>query len=281
VDEPKADNNAAPQGESASVASLRHLYEAGVLTEAEFERRRAEAESRPGGSPAEPVGEQLPGQPSTVDTEPSPPAATDRWVCLRCFTANDPTATECSACGLPRGATPPASDVRLPTAARRRSPIWWVLRRFAWVLVVLAIAAGGAIFAAQRGSTGEITRGGNLAIQDVRVGDCFDLKDVHAQQTGDVNAKRCSDPHQFEMIFVGNLPAGSYPTDSEVNAFLTTYCDPAFTAYIGLAYQASALQIFYWTPTTDGWNRGDRAVQCAVFDPLDTALVGSLRGAAR
>ncbi|MGH2392622.1 MAG: hypothetical protein ACRDGH_03865, partial [Candidatus Limnocylindria bacterium] len=31
---------------------------------------------------------------------------TDRWVCARCFTSAEESATACPNCGLPRGASP-------------------------------------------------------------------------------------------------------------------------------------------------------------------------------
>ena len=49
VAEGSADERGAPS-ESATLASLRHLHESGVLSDADYEMRKADAESRLGGS---------------------------------------------------------------------------------------------------------------------------------------------------------------------------------------------------------------------------------------
>lgn len=272
-------SGAGDRTESATEGSLRRLHDAGVLSDADFASRMAEARSRPGlstGSPAaHPSG---PAEPS-----PAPPEATtpNRWVCLRCFSANDDSNGTCATCGLARGATPEAQGWAAQPPARSRSGWGSIVRRFGWLAVVGVLAAGGAIFAAQRNDAGEITKGGNLAIEDVRIGDCFNLKDVHAEETSEVDAKRCGEAHQFEMVFAGEMRSGEYPTEAEISDFVASACGPAFDDYVGMAYADSHLEVFYWFPVTEGWNRGDRGVQCAVYDPLDNALLGSLRGAKR
>jgi hypothetical protein len=155
-----------------------------------------------------------------------------------------------------------------------------LLRRFGWLGVVAAFAVGGAIFAAQRNDNGEITQGGTLAISDVRVGDCFNPKDVDAEQADEVDAKRCDETHQFEMMFAGAMRDGGYPLDSEFEGFVQAACLPAFDEYVGMAYQDSRLDVVWYFPLEEGWGNGDHQVQCAVYDPFDSELDSSLRGAA-
>jgi hypothetical protein len=50
---------------------------------------------------------------------------------------------------------------------------------------------------------------------------------------------------------------------------------------MGLTYEESRLDVFWYFPLEDGWSAGDCLVQCAVYDPLNSQLVGSLRSAAR
>ena len=281
MDEPKPDSAPA---ESATEASLRRLHDAGVLSDADFEARMREARSRPGGAPiGSPARMQPPAGTSEAASPPPPPvsAASDpagRWVCLRCFAANDDSDAVCSTCGLARGAS--AGPVS-PRPTSRGLRLGWVVRRFGWLIVVAIFAAGGALFAAGRNDAGQITKGGNLAIEDVRVGDCFNMKDVNEKTTGDVDAKQCSEPHQFEMMFTGQMRDGDYPSDSEVTDFVASSCGPAFTDYVGVPYANSTLEVFYWHPESAGWSKGDRAIQCAVFDPKDDALVGTLKGSKR
>lgn len=206
----------------------------------------------------------------------------NRWVCQRCFDSNEDSAASCAKCGLLRGSMPPAEpSIASPVVpARSGSVVGGLLRRFGWVAVVGAVAIGGAIFAAQRNDAGEITQGGSLAVTDLRIGDCFDPRDIDAEEADEVDAKRCDEAHQFEMMAAGTMPDGDYPTDDEFEGFVATVCVPAFGEYIGLAYEESRLDVFWYFPLEEGWSRGDHTVQCAVYDPLNSKLTGSLRGAA-
>jgi hypothetical protein len=48
---------------------------------------------------------------------------------------------------------------------------------------------------------------------DLRVGDCFDLKDPSADQIEHVKAVPCTTEHEFELFYVGAMGRGSHPTD--------------------------------------------------------------------
>jgi hypothetical protein len=207
----------------------------------------------------------------------------NRWVCLRCFTSNEDSAGACVECGLLRGSDVPAEiqATASPIAQTRSWSLGGVVRRFGWVAVVAAFGIGGVIFATQRNDDGEITRGGTLAINELRIGDCFDPQDVDAEQADEVNARRCDEKHQFEMMSIASMPDGAYPSDTAFEDFVAAVCLPAFDEYVGLAWEESRLDIFWYFPLEDGWSEGDRLVQCAVYDPLDSELVGSLRSAAR
>jgi hypothetical protein len=94
-------------------------------------------------------------------------------------------------------------------------------------------------------------------------------------------AKPCTESHQYEVFYAGNLPDGDYPTDATVKAFVQADCAPAFTAYVGTAYESSKLEIVWFSPVQDGWSQGDRGIQCTVYDPNDSQLTASLKGANR
>jgi putative regulator of septum formation len=212
-------------------------------------------------------------------------AAVGRWVCLRCYESNDAATVSCAKCGLGRGATPdpadPATASSVPTARATRMPGWLggLVGRFGWLLVVAVVAIAGYAFSAGRGQSGEITRGGNLAITDLRVGHCFNLRDRQANEVDQVDGKPCAEPHQYEMMFVGDMPAGAFPSDQALTDFTVAHCLPAFEAFVGLAYADSRYDIQQFTPTTDGWDKGDHALQCVVYDPQNDKVSGSLRGA--
>ena len=210
-----------------------------------------------------------------------------RWVCLRCFESNDEAAPSCAKCGLIRGASPAPGDQWTPPSAAAAAPrggmstVLGLLARFWWVLAIIAVAVGGFIFNAQRGEGGEISRSGTLSVYDLRVGDCFDLKDPEETETDDVTARRCQESHEFEMYFIGEMPDGSFPTDDVLFAWLDANCVPEFGQYIGAPYSASRYEILPFTPTESGWASGDQEVMCAVFDPDDPELTAAVRDSAR
>jgi hypothetical protein len=215
-----------------------------------------------------------------------------RWVCLRCYESNDAALVSCAKCGLARGTTPAAPEPGAPDPgaafgfpagqpAQQPSMLGGLLRRFAWVPIALVVAGAAFWFSAGRDDSGAITRSGNMPIAEVRVGDCFDLKDKQAEEVDEVDAKMCTEPHQFEMMFVGDMPDGVFPDDAAIGDYLVANCLPAFDQYVGLAYDDSGYDFIPFTPTEDGWNSGNHGMRCALYDPLDDELTTSLRGAAR
>jgi hypothetical protein len=159
----------------------------------------------------------------------------------------------------------------------RRIPLGWFL--VGAFLLVPAIT--GAIANASRASGGEIDKGGDLFASDLRAGDCFDLKDPKAKEIGDVHAVPCTSEHEYETFFTGSMPAGSFPTEAALDDWVIGHCDPAFKAYVGIAYDDSRLEAFNLTPSREAWDAGDRSIQCSVSDPGTHRLTESLKGSKR
>ena len=225
-----------------------------------------------------------------------------RWVCRRCYASNEAAAAACERCGLERGADPTAADPgavdpgqgdqdaadphqpqpwAAPTQAPSR-PVWQQLvLRFWWVGLIAAIAIGGWYFSARRDESGGIANSGNLQVQELRVGDCFDLKDPEAAEIDEVEAKPCTEGHQYELFHAASMPAGEYPSDDAVDAFVDGECIPAFASYVGVEFETSVLQLAYVSPTSEAWDDGDRSVQCAVYDPNEAELTSTLKSSAR
>lgn len=209
-----------------------------------------------------------------------------RWVCLRCFEANDEALAACQSCGLLRGATPAAGAQGVEQsqpASRGRGAGGLVpaLLRFWWVIILVAVPVVGFFASAQRGDEGAITRSGSLALGELRVGDCFDLKDDGADAIQEVIARPCEDAHAYELFLVGQMPDGPYPSDQVLAGWLAENCLPAFDAFIGVTYEQSRYDVAWFQPTNDGWESGQRSVRCAVVDPENAELTNSLRGSAR
>lgn len=170
--------------------------------------------------------------------------------------------------------TVPASATR-----RRRLPVPIGLLVIAGFVIVSGVYSW--LNDAGRSSTGEIDRAGQLQVGDLRVGDCFDLANPDAEQVDQVTARPCAEAHGYELVFADTMPAGEYPTDAEFQAYVEQFCNPAFGAYVGLDYNLSSLELSWFYPTSAGWTHGDRKVQCAIFDPQQDQVSGSLRAAAR
>jgi hypothetical protein len=212
-----------------------------------------------------------------------------RWVCLRCYESNDAALVSCAKCGLARGATPAQGDDANPadpgaamafptTPAKEPNVLWGLVRRFGWVAVVVVVAAVGWWFSAGRSEGGEINRSGNLDVTELRTGDCFDLQDPDAEIIEQVDAKVCTEPHHFEMVYVADMPDGDYPSEDAMDQFAYEQCLPAFGSYVGVSYEESLYELTYVTPTEDGWGNGDHAIQCVAYHPDNEALTMSLRG---
>ena len=214
---------------------------------------------------------------------------TERWVCKRCFADNDETNSACQRCGLIRGAEATDAD-QAGWAAESTSAAqppaeggWRRWLRYWWIPAILIALAVGYFTNARRGDDGGISEGGTLQVADLRVGDCFDLTEATATEISEVDAKPCTRAHEYEMFHITTWTDAqdTYPTDDEWGTFLLGDCTAAFADYVGRDYQASELDFVPFTPTEEGWDAGDRVVQCAVVDPSDAELTDSLRDASR
>lgn len=232
--------------------------------------------------------------PETPEPGASPPAAGadsgERWVCRRCFVSNEGSAAECANCGLLRGAEPPAADPGTWAAAQqaeaagggRRFPWRWV----GFGVVALLVLGGSILFAARRDDSGEITGAGTLDVQDVRVGDCFDLEDEPptegTMEVTSVRAIPCDEPHVYEMYFTGDYPEGELPTapDEPYSAWEEDSCVGSFESYVGIDFDASRWYFSSLTPTDESWDAGDRLLQCFLHNLDETPVTGSAQGTA-
>lgn len=153
------------------------------------------------------------------------------------------------------------------------------------VVVVVAIIFGGSIWAfftsADRGEDGAISKGGDLDVVALQVGDCFD-NPGDVEEVASIRAVPCGEAHDNEVILVFDLPeAGSLPSREVIDEHIGMRCLPAFDEFVGIAYEESELDLFTFEPTADGWRQGDHSVTCAVYDLSGEKLVGTARGVAR
>lgn len=224
------------------------------------------------------------------------------WKCAHCATVNPETTLTCSACGriqgsvvvppnaqgapgAPPGSTPVAGWPADAEALARMTPPapplpWWRRIPITWIVgigIALAISFGGLIFAATRDSSGQITKSGDLTATELRVGDCFDLKDPESDEVTDVTARPCNEEHEYELFFTEPMADGPYPSKDDFTQFVVDSCGPAFDTFVGRTYEDSVLDIYWMYPLEDVWSSGDHDVQCAVFHPRVHRLTSSLK----
>jgi hypothetical protein len=207
----------------------------------------------------------------------------DRWVCTSCWASNEANWDQCIRCKVQRGAQ--AVPLAASAATGDPQPAWWqrVPMRFAWIGVVAVIGVVGALSAASRDDSGAIVGAGDLHIVDVRVGDCFDLNDgSDIEEVGEIRAIPCDEPHTFEAYFLTDLPAGSYPSRSVLDAATEAACLPSFEPFVGRDYETSELYVTSFEPTPEGWDDGDHSILCVLSTyEAATPLTGSVRSSGR
>lgn len=76
------------------------------------------------------------------------------------------------------------------------------------------------------------------------------------------------------------MPDGEF-SDTDIDAATQECVGDAYTSFVGVAYDDSALNVTTLVPTKDSWEQNnDRVIQCIIFDPAGQTT-GSLAGAAR
>jgi hypothetical protein len=116
---------------------------------------------------------------------------------------------------------------------------------------------------------------------DLELGDCLAHPDGLGQVAGgdvaDLRRVACDEPHTHEVFLATAFEtSGSFELD-RITSAATITCTAAFEEFVGVAYERSRLRFFALTPTRDGWENGDRALACLLYD--DAPVSGSLRDA--
>jgi len=156
------------------------------------------------------------------------------------------------------------------------------------VVVVLAAIGGFFLLRSDDGDDSSDTTtgaGDQVSVLDLAVGDCWiDIPD-NGVKTDTVSTVPCTDPHEGEVYAVFDLDMGDdWPGQDQVSTGAEDQCVQEFEGFVGIAYESSALSLFYFSPTEDSWTElGDRGAVCVVLDPdtPDGQTTGTLQGAAR
>jgi hypothetical protein len=192
-----------------------------------------------------------------------------------------------------------AQELRATGHSPERSSTW---EHVVWAGPTVAMAVLVALFTAfasidddraQDGRPSESSRAGDddgrrsVLAMDLELGDCIDEPRDPPEDPDDVtavlavNVRPCHQSHDAEVVGVVRYPAddaADFPGDDAMFDHAQTACVDAFEEWVGVGFTESTLDLFYLTPNEEGWDFGDRTIQCLAF-PLDgLPLAGSVRG---
>lgn len=127
-----------------------------------------------------------------------------------------------------------------------------------WIagIAAVAIAADGA----DRGADGTVQAAGSVTSDDIRVGDC--PKKIAEGQDLFVDLVPCSEPHEAEALASFELDGTAFPGEDEVFRFAEGGCSKRIVAM--LPPNSPDYGIFYFAPSAQTWQEGDREVVCLV-----------------
>jgi hypothetical protein len=127
---------------------------------------------------------------------------------------------------------------------------------------------------------------GNTKVQDLKVGQCFNTVDGSLSDYGAEGARSttvdvvsCDRRHDAEAYAVFTLDPSmgdSYPGVDRISEVSDDRCAKYADDYLGDATLSDGMDIYYYLPPEDGWNRGDRAVTC-FFGSMDGKVTGSVK----
>ncbi|MDQ3689620.1 MAG: septum formation family protein [Chloroflexota bacterium] len=211
----------------------------------------------------------------------------ERWVCKRCFSDNNDTDEACQRCGLIRGSEPTPTDQATwapeggtVNASDEEPAGWRRWIRFWWVPAIVVVLLVGYLTSARRDEAGSLESAGNVSVDELREGDCFNA--AADDEISEVDGVPCTEAHQYEVFAIATREGdGSFPPDSELEAIFVEVCEPEFEPYVGAPYATSEIFGQMISPSEESWGSGDRSFICLLVDPEDDALTESLAGAGR
>ncbi|WP_372967982.1 DUF2510 domain-containing protein [Microbacterium sp.] len=118
-----------------------------------------------------------------------------------------------------------------------------------------------------------------VPIGDLEVGHCLPLIEWD-EEIYELPIVPCDQPHTDEVYLIFDAPDGEFPGDDELQRLATEKCDAGFATFVGVPYEESELDNYWFVPTEGSWNRwNDRAIQCIAVSYEE--ITGTLEGAAR
>lgn len=169
-----------------------------------------------------------------------------------------------------------------------------VRRILVGVMVALVLSACGTVTApdsdtADGGATAETPTRQTVFANDLAVGDCWDPLDFDVAGgqenelvSADVELVPCEEAHTAEVYAVFDVEGTEYPGDEELWTECSLQCYERFEPFVGIEYEASALDVNLMTPCRKSWEfEDDRTAICSVIDLYGDPLTGSMAGSMR
>ena len=121
---------------------------------------------------------------------------------------------------------------------------------------------------------------GTKSIFEIGPGDCLLYVDVD-QVPNTMPIYECNAPHDAEVFAEKYMTEALFPGSDATREQAQAYCLEQFTSYVGLPWEQSALELYYYYPTEGTWNSAmqDRLITCIVYD--SAYYTGTLAGANR
>lgn len=140
------------------------------------------------------------------------------------------------------------------------------------------LLGGGPADADRDDETGQVTESQNIDVFALKVGDCKMTSASGLIEAVDVVP--CAEPHDEEVYHEFKMDDGDF-SEEAVDAASQECVGEAYTEFVGVTWDESALDVYPITPTQDTWEQlNDRVIQCVISDPAGP-VEGSLEGAAR
>jgi hypothetical protein len=138
--------------------------------------------------------------------------------------------------------------------------------------VILAIIVVSTVFDqlddAERGGSGEIVESGDVAVDQLRVGDCVRLPSRYLHEDHEVeefHAAPCDQPHGGEVVGVDDdffRALSSFPGEASLFDDSEEHCIDQLDSYTGTSYDSSTFDVLLLVPSSASWRQGDRGVTC-------------------
>ena len=134
------------------------------------------------------------------------------------------------------------------------------------------LAVGGTIWGVagqdhtKRDSVGAVVTAGQLGVFVTHLGDCFQSLPVGTTRVSTVNAVPCTSPHHWQDFYKGTIADATFD-DQAISQESQTICGEKITAIAQswtpqLAHEYKDALGNDFTPTSESWAAGDRAIDC-------------------